>query len=170
MKKNFLNENHIRQLVKETLENLILGEDDMNDMNSIEFIKNSTITDIEFIDINGNNGTIGLVLNNESLDSIGLEIYFTVYGHLTDYDSGDYYTPPSGGEFEMTDIYAYGASLFIEGDEKEINIRENREFFNALLKKYWYDIYEEVEPEYFENEGPDPDEKYDAWKNGDYND
>ena len=32
MKKIILNENHIRQLVKETLENLILGEDNMSNI------------------------------------------------------------------------------------------------------------------------------------------
>ena len=51
MKKKYLNESHIRQIVKETLENLILGEDGMNDINPIEIIKNSTITDIDFIDM-----------------------------------------------------------------------------------------------------------------------
>ena len=36
MKRIFINESHIRQLVKETLENLILGEDGMNDTEGLK--------------------------------------------------------------------------------------------------------------------------------------
>lgn len=165
MNRIFLNESHIRQLVKETLENLILGEDDDSNINPIEIIKNSTITYVDFIDIDGDDGVIRLVLSHNSLDSIDLEIKFTIHGYLTDYDSGDYYTPPSGGEFEITDINAYSASLFIDGDEENIDVRINKEFINTLLNKYWDKIYENVDPSYFKDEGPDPDWEYEFRNN-----
>ena len=44
MNKIVLNETHIRQLVRETLENLILGEDDINNIDNNSTYQNLTIS------------------------------------------------------------------------------------------------------------------------------
>lgn len=160
MKQIFLTEQHIRKLVKETLENLILGEDNY----IIPLNKNMTINDcINLIDkdckFDGVNEIdidhIDLLFNtNDNEFIISVLIDFDLDGEYEPYDSGDYYTPPTGGGYNLKDIIPY--SVTFECEEEKLNfklIKNTREYkYISLLLNSWFDniaekCYDEIEPE-----------------------
>ena len=69
---------------------------------------------------------------------------------------------------EIQEIKPISAIIYLNGEEYELNMKELYKFLSDKLDSYWNEIYEKVDPEYFTNE-PDPDAKYDARKNGDFN-
>lgn len=171
MKKIFLNETHIRQLVKETLENLLIDNEVNHNLLSqevVEIINNSELKYDDDIYVNGREGTIILVYNNQNYDDdISLGIDFYIDGYITAYYPGDYYTPPEGGELEIRKFEPTNATIYLDGEEYELNMKELYKFLEDILDNHYDDIYNKINYEDFINE-PDPDAKYDAWKNGDF--
>lgn len=110
MKKIYLNESHIRQLVKETLENLILGEDDIENENSempeedilniINGIENWSVDEIDF-----DHMVISSDLPNENYIILDISYSFDIkYGY---YDKGDYWTPPYQEDNDIDNFQIY---------------------------------------------------------------
>ncbi len=134
MKKIIINESHIRQLVKETLENLILGEEGNNDDTfSIEevnaILKNATIADVKSWntpkhDVFG----VYLTLNTgiQNCETAMLKLYVTLdikEGKLT--YPGNYYNEP---EYEDDELYSF-----------TIHNKMELELYNDEIEKYYSD-------------------------------
>lgn len=170
MKKIFLNETHIRQLVKETLENLLIDNEVNHNLSSQEVVELINNSELKYndLDVDGSYGYIKLIYTNPRYEEIDLEINFQIMGHVSPYYHGDYYTQPEGGNLEIQEIKPISAIIYLNGEEYELNMKELYKFLSDKLDSYWNEIYEKVDPEYFTNE-PDPDAKYDARKNGDFN-
>ena len=162
MKKIFLNESHIRQLVKETLENLILGEDDLNTMSAKYYIENATSGVLDYFNFKDKTGEIGLIYQGE-YGEFYIEAKFEIYGSFNDYGPGNYWTPPSGGEFEISDLIVYDIETYLEGEKIEMT-KEDYNYITEVIKKYCkensYEIENNIDPEYFTYE-PDYDDYYD---------
>lgn len=107
MNKIVLNETHIRQLVRETLENLILGEDDINNIDNNSTYQNLKIEEvfniisksediwIENYEIDEYYGTINMIgefrnYNSEELISYEMILYVDVAGYNEKTDDIDY--------------------------------------------------------------------------------
>lgn len=163
-----LNETHIRNIVRETLENLILGEDDdiTPNLSTEEIINLITSSQLEGkdIEVNGKSGVLDLYFLNEKYESIQLSIDFDIDAYLTPYHSGDYWTPPSGGELEVEKITPTSVFFSINDDEIVFDLKIGYNFIETLLQKYNDKIYDKINPEYFENEGPDPDDAYEWYR------
>lgn len=110
MKKIYLNESHIRQLVKETLENLILGEDDIENENSemseedilniINGIENWSVDEMDF-----DHMVISSDLSDEKFIILDISYNFNIkYGS---YDPGDYWTPPYQEDNDIDNFQIY---------------------------------------------------------------
>ena len=159
MKKIFLNESHIRQLVKETLENLILGEDDLNTMSAKYYIENATSKTLDFFDVQGKIGELGLIYKG-GYGEFSFATKFEIHGDISAYDPGDYWTPPEGGDFELSDISIYNIETYLEGDEIEMS-EEDYNYITEVIKEYCkensYEIENNIDPEYFTYE-PDYDD------------
>ena len=169
MKKIFLNETHIRQLVKETLENLLIDNEVNHNLSSqevVELINNSELEYDDDLGVDGDCGYLRLTYTNPQYEEFDLEINFQIAGYITPYYQGDYYTPPEGGELEIEEIKPISAYLILTKKIK-LNLKELYSFLSNILNSYWNEIYEKVDPEYFIIE-PDPDAEYEAWKNGDF--
>ena len=163
MKKIIINESHIRQLVKETLENLILGEDDMETDNeyalpSSEEIKKMVFNGefiVEECVVKGHYGK--LTLWNRKNDLM-IYIDFSVSGYITPYYPGDYWTPPEGGELEVEDITITDYTMDYEGNDVDVDRDEE---FNKYIKKlfdsFGETIMDKLNPEDFIYE-PDYDD------------
>jgi hypothetical protein len=151
MNKIFLTESHIRQIVKETLENLILGEDYMGDynietiddaINLIKQLENNESTTFEIDDITIEDDTVYILwyasLNDTRvLFEIGCNVQCGWEGK---YYSGDYYTEPEQPRFIIKNINI--ESLYINVDdnmEKFFTINENDtdiiEYLNTFIDK-----------------------------------
>lgn len=162
MKKIIINEAHIRKIVRETLENLMNTNIDV-----FNIIKNSELAYQPSININNNIGEIELVYKNNMLED-GMIVYikFMVEGNVEPYHYGNYTTPPEGGECEITDMSPIEAKAVLNGyNEIEINVDDNMEELTNILNSYENMIYDNIDWEYFENEGPDTDYVYDMRKN-----
>jgi hypothetical protein len=159
MEKIIINESHIRQLVKETLENLILGEDDLNTMSAKYYIENATSKTLDYFNVKDKTGEIGLVYQGE-YGEFYIEAKFEIYGDFNDYDPGDYWTPPSGGEFEMSDLMVYDIVTYLEGEKIEMT-EEDYNYIEEVVKKYCNNntdkIIGGINPEHFIYE-PDYDD------------
>jgi hypothetical protein len=177
MNKIVLNETHIRQLIEETVKKLILGEDDIdynliNESDLINLLKNSKYDGVIDQDFNGiNTGKISVIFktNHPEIEYIDITAYFDVDIRLGQYDPGDYYTPPSQDcdiDMNITEI------IYNIDDEQEGVLNNCPPNILAKLEELINDLiennidYDDLEDYY----GPDPDEKYDSWRNGDYND
>ena len=171
MKKIILNESYIRQIIKETLENLILGEEDIDNNLStqeiIDIIKNSNLEYIEEIDVKQNKGFITLYLKNEQYDDIFLCIHFEIDAYITPYYSGNGYdSPPEGGDLKLDNVTPFKVIVNLSDEyETELDMNVCFEYINNILDQYYDDIYEEIDGSYLEDMYYDPDEKYDFWKN-----
>lgn len=172
MKKIFLNETHIRQLVKETLENLLIDNEVNHNLSSQEVVKLINNSELKYDDdiyVKGREGAIVLVYNNQNYDDeISLGINFYIDGYITAYYPGDYYTPSEGGELEIKKLEPTNATIYLDGEEYKLNVKELYKFLESILDNHHEDIYNKTKYEDFMNE-PDPDAKYNARKNGDFN-
>lgn len=159
MKRIVINESHIRQLVKETLENLILGEDDLNIMSAKYYMENATSEMLDYFNFKGKTGDLGILYQGE-YGEFYIEAKFDVYGSFDDYDPGDYWTPPSGGEFEMSDLMIYDIETYLEGEKIEMT-EEDYNYIEEVVEKYCNDntekILDGIDSEYFIYE-PDYDD------------
>jgi hypothetical protein len=114
MNKIILNETHIRQIVRETLENLILGEDDIDDDFSdndiTNILANSEIISVRKYDWDydgyGDKASermeVILNPNNNAYSEMRLDFYVEL--HITEpymTFAGDYYSPPEYAESEL---------------------------------------------------------------------
>lgn len=159
MKRIVLNEMHIRQLVKETLENLILGEDDLNITSAKYYMETATSEILDYFNVKDKTGEIGLTYQGE-YGEFYIEAKFEIYGNFNDYDPGDYWTPPSGGEFEISDLMVYDIETYLEGEKIEMT-KEDYDYIDEVIKKYCNantnKIIDGIDPEYFIYE-PDYDD------------
>lgn len=167
MKKIFLNETHIQQLVKETLENLLIDNEVNHNLSSQEVVKLINNSEFKYDDdiyVKGREGAIVLVYNNQNYDDeIFLGINFYIDGYITTYYPGDYYTPSEGGELEIRKFEPTNATIYLDGEDHELNVKELYKFLKSILDNHYEDIYNKTNYEYFINE-PDLDAKYDARK------
>lgn len=169
MNKIVLNETHIRQLIEETVKKLILGEDDIdynqiNESDLINLLKNSKYDGIIDQDFNGiNAGEISVIFktNHPEIEYIDITAYFDITITIIQYKP-----------FECdinTDITEIKYNI---DDEQEGVLNNCPPNILAKLEELINDLiennidYDDLEDYY----GPDPDEKYDSWRNGDYND
>ena len=159
MKGIILNESHIRQLVKETLENLILGEDDMeiNDEYiepSPEEVKNMILNTNLIVDgcsVEGNNGRLDLWDGKDC--EITIVIEFGISAHVNPYYPGNYWTPPEGGDLEIDNIKMYNYEIYYGGDRIEgVGDEELDKYVENLLDQHFETIYDKVDPDYFDDE------------------
>ena len=145
MKKIFLNETHIRQLVKETLENLLIDNEVNHNLSSqevVEIINNSELKSIDDIYVKKRKGTIVLSYNNQNYDDeILLGIDFYIDGYITAYYPGDYYTQPEGGELEIRKFEPTNATIYLDGEEYELNVKELYKFLEDILDNHYDGIY-----------------------------
>ena len=177
MNKIVLNETHIRQLIEETIKKLILGEDDIdynqiNESDLINLLKNSEydgVVDSNFNGINTGNISVDFITNHPEIEYIGIIAYFNVNIELGPYDPGDRDTPSS----QDCDIKMKITKIKYNIDDKQEGVLNNcPPNILAKLKEEINDLiennidYDDLEDYY----GPDPDEKYDSWRNGDYDD
>lgn len=159
MNKIVLNETHIRQLVRETLENLILGEDgvDTNIQSAEYYINNATSKSVDFFNLHGRTGNLGLIYEGE----YG-EFYFTavfdIDGRFSEYDPGNYWREPSGGEFELYDISVYDIETYLDGDNIDMT-DEDYNYIADIADDYCRNnLYElDIDEDYFTYE-PDYDD------------
>ena len=110
MKKIYLNESHIRQLVKETLENLILGEDDIENenpqipeeyiLNFINRVENWEVHEMDF-------DHMILLSDSSNEDYITLDISYSFNIKYGSYDKGDYWTPPYQEDNDIDNLQIY---------------------------------------------------------------
>jgi hypothetical protein len=110
MSKIYLNESHIRQLVRETLENLILGEDDIENespelpeeyiLNIINSIENWEVYEMDF-------DHMVLLSDSPNEDYITLNISYNFDIKYGSYDKGDYWTPPYQEENDIDNFQIY---------------------------------------------------------------
>lgn len=146
MKKIFLNETHIRQLVKETLENLLIDNEVNHNLSSqevVELINNSEFKSIYDISVKRREGNIVLAYNNQNYgDEILLDIDFYIDGYITTYYPGDYYTPPEGGELEIRKFEPTNAIIYIGDEEYELNVKELYKFLEDILENHRENIYD----------------------------
>ena len=152
-----INENYIRQLVSETVKNLILGEDEINtQISTDEIIRLIQVSKQKFfsvVEMNKSNCIVELVYENEKYNDILLYVEFEIDGYITDEDKGDYLTPPSGGEFELEKIEITNIETFI--DEDEINIQDEKyySFIEKIIEDNFDEkIYKYIDPEDFKYE------------------
>ena len=169
MNKIVLNETHIRQLVEETIKKLILGEDDI-DYNQIDesylisLLENSQydgVVDSEFNGINTGKISVDFITNHPEIEYIGIIAYFDVDISLVQCDR------------RYCDIKMKITKIKYNIDDKQEGVLNNcPSNILAKLEEKINDLiednidYDDLEDYY----GPDPDEKYDSWKNGDYDD
>ena len=174
MKRITLNETHIRQIVRETLENLILGEDDMEneDVSTpsleeyINMLHNLNYDDwyVDVCDYRLNE-TYGWAevefapKHDDRFDNIKLKIDFKINGEYLPYIAGDYYTPPEGGYYELNYIeitcvkYNMNDEYFGTVDDKKL-----LNYFSGLIETELGEKIETMEPSDWS------DERYDAWR------
>lgn len=151
MGKVVLNEANIRELVKETLENLILGEDNFN-MGVDEIINTLENCEFKWIDeckVNdeGRGEVVIALSSSESSDEVFLTLYFYVEGYHTPYNPGNGYDmAPEGGEFNLENIDTYGGIFYYDGIEHMIENLNNqqKEYFNNILESI-DKIYQEAD-------------------------
>ena len=146
MKRIQINEQHIRKIVKETLENLILGEEPSEGI-SLSDIKNMKLGGIEDINIeNEYEGSITLYFTKpfmgndvEFNEDVYVTIYFEIIGDFEKYNAGDYFTEPSGGGFNLEKVIPNYVSFDTEDGETPFELsRMQPEFkiFYDLLNKF----------------------------------
>lgn len=159
MNKIVLNETHIRQLVRETLENLILGEDgvDTNIQSAEYYINNATSKSVDFFNFHGRTGELGLIYEGE----YG-EFYFTaefnIDGRFNEYDPGNYWREPSGGEFVLDDINIYNIEAYLDGGNIDMTDKDY-DYIVDVVNDYCKDNLNEldIDEDYFTYE-PDYDD------------
>ena len=141
MKKIYLNESHIRQLVKETLENLILGEDDMENTYMTDKMELPEINDlagvVNFLDSLTNNGDSKIkssltytndifeqeyYIENTPYGNVSIFIDFNVKGHWDGMYIPRDYGMGIEGEAPEAEIDKYIIDkIFINENEYEFN-------------------------------------------------
>lgn len=146
MKRIQINEQHIRKIVKETLENLILGEEP-NEGISLSDIKNMKLGGVEDINIeNEYEGSITLYFTKpfmgndvEFNEDVYVTIYFEIIGDFEKYNAGDYFTEPSGGGFNLEKVIPNHVSIDTEDGENPFELSRMQpefKFFYDLLNKF----------------------------------
>lgn len=159
--KVFLNEDKIKAIIRETLDNMFKDAGIIPDNNiTLSNIINSTFEyEQDFLNVKGKSGELALILHTKNYNDVYLDIYFDIDGYVTAYDKGDYWTPPSGGEFELEKLIARDAKIYV--DEDEVNILQDGDFeyLEKILNKYSNEIIDEVDPEAFVYE---PDDNWDS--------
>lgn len=176
MKRIILNESHIRQLVKETLENLILGEDDMEDedrprytledymqiLANTEMTKNNWEINKDKSKIDTNGGCVEIFTYGDDFDYIALTVSFNMDVDYIPYDAGNYWTPPEGGYHECRDFKIVEVEYNMN-EEYYGTLKEIPEGIEEIIYEYVMDVINNsYDEEYY---GPDPDAAYDARKN-----
>lgn len=156
MKRIQINEQYIKEIIKETLENLILGEepkseislnDWINELNSMEF---KSVDDI--VIENDYEGNITLLFNKlntdngmEYNDDIYVTLYFEIIGDFEPYNAGDYFTEPSGGGYNLERIVPNHVTFETEDGNEEFEISKVQpefKFLFSLLNKFKGEIEE----------------------------
>lgn len=146
MKRIQINEQHIRKIVKETLENLILGEEP-NEGISLSDIKNMKLGGVEDINIeNEYEGNITLYFTKpfmgndvEFNEDVYVTIYFEIIGNFEKYNAGDYFTEPSGGGFNLEKVIPNHVSIDTEDGENPFELSRMEpefRFFYDLLNNF----------------------------------
>lgn len=146
MKRIQINEQHIRRIVKETLENLILGEEP-NEGISLSDIKNMKLGGVEDINIeNEYEGSITLYFTKpftgndvEFNEDVYVTIYFEIIGDFEKYNAGDYFTEPSGGGFNLEKVIPNHVSIDTEDGENPFELSRMEpefRFFYDLLNNF----------------------------------
>ena len=138
MNKIILNETHIRQLVRETLENLILGEDDINNIENNSTYQNLTIDEvfniisksediwIENYEIDKYYGTINMIGEFRNYDSEELSSYeMILYVDIEGYN-------------EKTDDIDYDITSFVFEIDEDSETRCEFELSNEIMKEKFY--------------------------------
>lgn len=140
MNKIILNETHIRQLVKETLENLILGEDNIDDVFSnndiANILANSDIISIKkydwSYDEDKGSGRMKVILNSNNNAYSEMYLQLDVNLYITEpYNTfpGNYYSPPEYDEGELVDFN-------FETIEIVFKINETGEYYTNIIEDY----------------------------------
>jgi hypothetical protein len=72
------------------------------------------------------------IAKGQGYSTLSCEIRFS--GDFTPYDSGDYYTPPEGGEYILENIETESAYYLDESEDKEFEMLET-EYKSGFIKK-----------------------------------
>lgn len=176
MSKIYLNESHIRQLVKETLESLILGEDDIEGGNhpvhtldeymyilaNTEIDKYNWEINQDESNIDRDGGCVEIVTYGDDFDFIALKVYFNMDVTYIPYNGGNYWTPPEGGYHEC-DSFEIINIEYNMNDEYNGSLKQKPEGLEEFIYQY---VMEEIDEKYDEESYmPDPDFEYDSRKN-----
>ena len=135
-----LNESIIRNIVRETLENLILGEDnyEMNIDEIIDILKGCDLKGVEECNVkNDAYGEIVLALSNNVDDDILLTLNFYVNGNRVPYNPGNNRDiAPEGGEYDINNIEVLNGIFYYEGLEHNIQNMDDEQklYFNNLIE------------------------------------
>ena len=178
MSKIYLNESHIRAIIKETLENLILGEDDvenngntlhsfedyMNVLNNTKFNNYNWEINNDESYFNRNGGYLEIYTSGEDFDYIILKVYFDMEVEYIPYNKGDYWTPPYG-DFHECNYFKITRVDYDMNEEYKGSLKQTPNGLEDFIYEY---VMERINENYDEESYmPDPDNKYDSQRNGD---
>lgn len=172
MKKIILNETHIRQLVRETLENLILDNDDIGEEISTQYLEEligmlPTLIgkdwdyELENYDLIRKMANIKFYpVQDERFECIDLIIYFDVDVDYVPYSAGDYWTPSEGGYYEINDLEIERIDYKV--DDNYSGSIQNKNLISHFSDLIYSELSEKIE-EYYSDDY-DEDYKYEEWK------
>ena len=162
MGKIYLNESHIRAIVRETLENIMMGEDFpvLPAQKAINVINASNYSDTEEVSVDREgNGYVQYSFKTQDGGFIILGIYFDVTSHNDEYEPETNY-----GGFVMDGINVYQVYFNYNDNEYHLDLSDK----SAL--KYFEDIVQgdkdiaNKAAENIDNSYDDSDERYESYR------
>jgi hypothetical protein len=137
MAKILINEQHIRKIVKETLENLLLGEDEIGEFvqdgmtlsDCINALSTQKILNKSITVFNDSECTIEISYND-----VEVQIDCIYDGKYIPSDKGDYWTPPSGDDYELYELYPIHILFQGGSNEAEFDVQKGTPEFEYLYK------------------------------------
>ena len=166
MKRIQINEQHIKQIVRETLENLILGEDEIGEFiqdgmtlsDCINALSNQKILNTSVTVFNDSECTIEISYND-----VEVQIDCIYDGKYIPSDKGDYWTPPSGDEYELYELYPIHILFQGESNGAEFDVQKGTPEFKYLYKlldDFEYDLKEKIMDYLYDNAYEDDNSPY----------
>jgi hypothetical protein len=166
MAKIYLNESHIRAIVRETLENIMMGEDFpvLPAQKAVNMINASEYSDTEEVSVDREgNGHVQYYFTTQDGGHIILVIYFNVRSHEDEYEPETNY-----GGFEID--YITVNRVYFNYNDNEYNL----DLSDKTALKYFEDMVfadEDVAnkaAENIDNFYDDSDERYEAMRDREY--
>ena len=179
MKNNIvrLTENELKQVIRESV-NMILSEMDLGDMednvqpihsleeymdilHNTEFSRDKWDINEDESNFDRDGGYVEIYLYGDDFDYISLKIYFDMNVSYIPYDKGDYWTPPEGGYHECNSFNITKVEYNMN-DEYNGMLERIPDGIEGFIEEYVMEKIDEIYDE--ESYGPDPDAKYEEYR------